>query len=883
MHILSIWEITIEVSVTILLISLARRLLHRQLAPDFQYFLWIFVALRILLPVGMTVEVTLPQTLQGTAVGWIFAENGTNEGLTSADENGTAAEDSTSAGVEEQMETLLQPDTSGTGMYEEIISSGTGSGMNSEWAGGEPEGIGSDSAGEMLQGSETHVESTETEQADADLSATDVSADVKESMAALRDNILSICSENRGKFFLIWLTGCLSLSLYMLIGNLRLFYRLKQEHRRIGQLQNGLTVYSVSGCYCLAGLFHPAIYVDTGQIRDETILKNILRHEREHYRAHDNLWQLVRGVCLILQWHNPLVWWAYFASKRDCELACDYRVVRAMNDKKRYVYGQSLLAVCGSSISRGISLTTAMSGSRKLMEERIVGVMKPKRKRAAVLSAVIVVIVALIGMVSVQLNAEGNSGTQKTVEDGGQGDTVSTGNQDGTISDDGQNTKNTGESLVSGNDETTSLKVDIQVEDYYITNIGNPDNLYYIDENHVLWGCGYNYYGQLGQGTWDQEYHTEFVKIAEHVVHVDYSSLGGFVIYLTEDHELYGLGPAANGVLFLSEDFSWEAYSDQGNHREENAVSTPVLLMEDVAYARCGRGDVACLTENGDVYIWGTIWSGAFGGDYFYVSTPRKVLSDAVLVTGGAYNHAALLSDGTVWTWGYNYAGSRGVEISVGNWHISEPVCVAEDAVMVWTGSVSRNVNCLDITEFDSYPLGLENTIILKKDGTYWACGVNVGEETKTLSSYWEVVNYDKVCADELIQLAEPTGCEIPEVRTYDDEEAAAAEEMEELSPQEAWEIVGENFFALYGDVELEESGENLLAVLETETVYSDDGNALYSWKYAAVYVGEKDDRQYFVNYYVFTGNDGEEGWLRVSNFYYVDENSGLCGAILTV
>ncbi len=830
MHILSIREITIEASVMILLIGLIRRLLHMRLTPDFQYFLWIFVALRILVPVGVTVEVSLPQALQGTAVGRIFTEidtNDTNEVLTSADENGTVAEENGSADEGTEAEALRLSDTSDAGLYTDINQS---------------------DAGLDTDGKRTDREASEI------IGVYDAGGEVQSS-----ESFSAGLKESSGIFFRIWLAGCLSLGLYMLIGNIRLFYRLKKERRLIGRLKDGLAVYSVSGCYCLAGVIHPAIYVDMEQIRDEAILKSVLRHEREHYRARDNLWQLIRGVCLILQWHNPLVWWAYFASKKDCELACDYRVVRGMNDKKRYAYGQSLLTVCGSLNGFGISLTTAMGGSRKFMEERIVGVMKPKRKRAAVLSAVIVMIVALIGAVSVQLNAEGSSGAQESAMDE---------SQDG---------------------EAASLQVDIQIENYYITNIGNPDNLYYIDEDHVLWGCGYNYYGQLGQGTWDEEYHTEFMKIAENVVHVDYSSLGGFVIYLTEDHELYGFGSAADGTLLQTEEFSWEAlYGDKYNHREENAVSTPVLLMEDVAYASCGRGDVACMTEDGDVYIWGTIWSGeyyygAYYGDYCFVSTPQKVLSDAVLVTGGAYNHAALLQDGTVWTWGYNYAGSCGVEISDDTLYISEPVCVAEDAVMVWTGSVLRNVNCLDTTEFESFPHGLENTVILKKDGTCWVCGVNVGEETKTLSSYWEVVNCDKVCADEFIQLTGPTACEIPNVRTYDDEETAATEETEELSPQEAWEIVGENFFARYGDAELEESGENLLAVLETETVYSDDGTALYSWKYAAVYVGEKDGRQYFVNYYIFIGSDGQEGWLLGDNFYYVDENSGLCGAILTV
>lgn len=95
--------------------------------------------------------------------------------------------------------------------------------------------------------------------------------------------------------------------------------------------------------------------------------------------------------------------------------------------------------------------------------------------------------------------------------------------QDGTLQEENASEAASGEFSVS-----------IDVRDHYTTNIGDPSNLYRIDENGVLWGCGNNNYGQLGQGTQDVEFHSEMVKIAENVVHVD-DSQSGFVIWLTED------------------------------------------------------------------------------------------------------------------------------------------------------------------------------------------------------------------------------------------------------------------------------------------------------------------------------------------------------------
>ena len=118
----------------------------------------------------------------------------------------------------------------------------------------------------------------------------------------------------------------------------------------------------------------------------------------------------------------------------------------------------------------------------------------------------------------------------------------------------------------------------LNIRDFYTTNIGDPSNLYYIDENKVLWGCGRNNYGQLGQGTQDYDFHKEMVKIAENVIHVDYSQ-SGFTVYLTEDHRLYGMGNAGCGALQQYEQFDDTQWMLNGGY-DNYAVTTPCLLME---------------------------------------------------------------------------------------------------------------------------------------------------------------------------------------------------------------------------------------------------------------------------------------------------------------
>jgi hypothetical protein len=161
----------------------------------------------------------------------------------------------------------------------------------------------------------------------------------------------------------------------------------------------------VYGYNCLNGIIFPAIYVDMEHLQDDKVVDNVIQHELQHYKVRDNIWQFIRVVCLIIQWYNPLVWWAYVASKRDCELACDARTVRGMSEKERYDYGKSLLTVIEYTFKerQNMNLTTPMVGNKKFMEQRIKIIMKYKNKRAIIISAVIICMVVIVGFISVKM------------------------------------------------------------------------------------------------------------------------------------------------------------------------------------------------------------------------------------------------------------------------------------------------------------------------------------------------------------------------------------------------------------------------------------------------------------------------------------------------
>lgn len=54
----------------------------------------------------------------------------------------------------------------------------------------------------------------------------------------------------------------------------------------------------------------------------------ILAHERVHARRKDNLWTLLATLLWLLNWFNPLAWWALRRFRGDQELAADAQVLR---------------------------------------------------------------------------------------------------------------------------------------------------------------------------------------------------------------------------------------------------------------------------------------------------------------------------------------------------------------------------------------------------------------------------------------------------------------------------------------------------------------------------------------------------------------------------
>lgn len=168
----------------------------------------------------------------------------------------------------------------------------------------------------------------------------------------------------------VWYLGMVLMVLWFLGTNLVFGLRLRKTAKRtdIPAARPVYTAQVPSPC-----VWGRRIYVTPPCLEDETRLHHVLAHEQAHLRHGDRLWSLVRCLCLIVWWFQPLVWMAASLSRKDCELAADEGAVKTLGEGERLAYGRTLLDIVAQRAVPGSLLQTAttMHAGTKSLKARI--------------------------------------------------------------------------------------------------------------------------------------------------------------------------------------------------------------------------------------------------------------------------------------------------------------------------------------------------------------------------------------------------------------------------------------------------------------------------------------------------------------------------------
>ncbi|MCL2404826.1 MAG: M56 family metallopeptidase [Defluviitaleaceae bacterium] len=210
----------------------------------------------------------------------------------------------------------------------------------------------------------------------------------------------------------IWVLGMLAVALFILVTHFRFsreykaslpvdnFYINKWLNEQKGVRHIQARQSDKITAPLTYGILKPVIlFPKTTDWQDIVRLRYIFIHEMTHIKRFDILRKWLLVIVLCVHWFNPLVWAMYILANRDIELSCDEAVVRAMGESTKSSYAMALI---GLEERRSIFAPLCTSFSKNLLEERIISIMKiKKRSIVSIALAAVLVTVLTIGALTV--------------------------------------------------------------------------------------------------------------------------------------------------------------------------------------------------------------------------------------------------------------------------------------------------------------------------------------------------------------------------------------------------------------------------------------------------------------------------------------------------
>ncbi|MDF2987974.1 MAG: peptidase BlaR1 [Eubacterium sp.] len=152
----------------------------------------------------------------------------------------------------------------------------------------------------------------------------------------------------------------------------------------------------------LYGILKPCIILPDIEFTDEE-LQHIYFHELTHWKYHDPWLKILLLFINALHWFNPLAYIARRDINHLCELSCDEKVVKPMNNEERRRYCELLLNVLWNIKDHNTKLLSAFSDKRNV-ERRIDMILQnhnsTRMKLISVLAAVTALVIMSLGAVT---------------------------------------------------------------------------------------------------------------------------------------------------------------------------------------------------------------------------------------------------------------------------------------------------------------------------------------------------------------------------------------------------------------------------------------------------------------------------------------------------
>lgn len=169
-----------------------------------------------------------------------------------------------------------------------------------------------------------------------------------------------------------------------------------EEESAAAGLKKPLPVYTAAvGSPMIVGAIKPTLLLPEMELTAEQ-LSLVFRHELIHYHRRDIWYKLLLMLANAIHWFNPMVWLMVHAADRDLELSCDEAVVAGQDEAYREEYGRCLLAVVRAGMNRRTLFTTNFYSGKKTLKNRLATILDTTGKRRGTLALVALLLAAAV-------------------------------------------------------------------------------------------------------------------------------------------------------------------------------------------------------------------------------------------------------------------------------------------------------------------------------------------------------------------------------------------------------------------------------------------------------------------------------------------------------
>lgn len=137
-----------------------------------------------------------------------------------------------------------------------------------------------------------------------------------------------------------------------------------------------LCVNPVISSPMLLGFFRPCIVLPCADLPEEEFWFTVL-HELTHFKRRDMFYKWLIQITLCLHWFNPLVYLMEREIRKACEFSCDEALISRLDAAGRQAYGKTLLdAMSVTGKCRQSLASVTLSENKITLKERLTAIMK---------------------------------------------------------------------------------------------------------------------------------------------------------------------------------------------------------------------------------------------------------------------------------------------------------------------------------------------------------------------------------------------------------------------------------------------------------------------------------------------------------------------------